>query len=188
MIGYFLYASDWIWCVNVQGPVLVWHTDAVWSLASAHGRLLSASADGTARLWAPRGARPLLATLRADDAPTAPAPAAADFADAGARAAVVYRDGSLLLYDLETTQVTPHFLFRTIINNSSQKIYELYYTLQSFIELLTHACKFYNFRQATRDKTMQYVMDVFILSQKRIDVLTPIHRIDTIRNFPLNKY
>ncbi|XP_026315637.1 striatin-3 isoform X2 [Hyposmocoma kahamanoa] len=88
----------------VQGPVLVWHTDAVWSLASAHGRLLSASADGTARLWAPRAARPLLATLRVDDAPTAPAPAAADFADAGARAAVVYRDGSLLLYDLETTQ------------------------------------------------------------------------------------
>lgn len=78
------------------------HTDAVWSLASAHGRLLSASADGTARLWAPRAPRPLLATLRADDAL---APAAADFADAGARAAVVYRDGTLLLYDLETTQV-----------------------------------------------------------------------------------
>ncbi|XP_049868313.1 striatin-3 isoform X2 [Pectinophora gossypiella] len=88
----------------VQGPVLREHTDAVWSLASAGGRLLSASGDGTARLWAPRAARPLLATLRASDAPLAPAPAAADFADAAARAAVVYTDGTLLLYDLETAQ------------------------------------------------------------------------------------
>lgn len=87
----------------VQGAVLREHTDAVWSLAALHGRLLSASADGTVRLWAPRAQRPLLATLRADDA-AAPAPAAADFADAAARAAVVYRDGSLLLYDLETGQ------------------------------------------------------------------------------------
>ncbi|XP_059046391.1 striatin-3 isoform X2 [Achroia grisella] len=86
----------------VQGPVLREHSDAVWSVAASHGRLLSASADGTARLWAPRAARPLLATLR-DDA-VAAAPAAADFADAGARAAVVYRDGTLLLYDLETSQ------------------------------------------------------------------------------------
>ncbi|CAK1600864.1 unnamed protein product [Parnassius mnemosyne] len=93
----------------VQGPVLREHTDAVWSLASAHGRLLSASADGTARLWAPRAARPLLATLRDDAHPAHPAlpvpAAAADFADSGARAAVVYRDGTLLLYDLETSQV-----------------------------------------------------------------------------------
>ncbi|CAG4974167.1 unnamed protein product [Parnassius apollo] len=90
----------------VQGPVLREHTDAVWSLASAHGRLLSASADGTARLWAPRAARPLLATLRDDAHAAHPAPAAAaDFADGGARAAVVYRDGTLLLYDLETSQV-----------------------------------------------------------------------------------
>ncbi|XP_026732523.1 striatin-3 [Trichoplusia ni] len=88
----------------VQGAVLREHTDAVWSLSSAHGRLLSASADGTVRLWAPRAPRPLLATLRADDSPTATAPAAADFADAAARAAVVYRDGTLLLYDLETGQ------------------------------------------------------------------------------------
>ncbi|CAH2076697.1 unnamed protein product, partial [Iphiclides podalirius] len=95
----------------VQGPVLREHTDAVWSLASAHGRLLSASADGTARLWAPRAARPLLCTLRDDAAPAhqhahahAHAAAAADFADGGARAAVVYRDGTLLLYDLETSQ------------------------------------------------------------------------------------
>ncbi|XP_068632986.1 striatin-3 isoform X2 [Battus philenor] len=96
----------------VQGPVLREHTDAVWSLASAHGRLLSASADGTARLWAPRAARPLLCTLRDDAAPTpahapapTPAPAvAADFADGEAAAAVVYRDGTMLLYDLETTQ------------------------------------------------------------------------------------
>ncbi|KAI5636151.1 striatin family domain-containing protein [Phthorimaea operculella] len=90
----------------VQGPVLRDHTDAVWSLASAHGRLLSSSADGTARLWAPRAARPLLQTLRADDSPNAPIPAAADFADAGARAAVVYRDGALLMYDLETAQLS----------------------------------------------------------------------------------
>lgn len=89
----------------VQGAVLRDHTDAVWSLSSAHGRLLSASADGTVRLWAPRAARPLLSTLRADESPTAPAPAAADFADAASRAAVVYRDGTLLLYDLETGQV-----------------------------------------------------------------------------------
>lgn len=88
----------------VQGAVLRDHTDAVWSLSSAHGRLLSASADGTVRLWAPRAARPLLSTLRADESPTAPAPAAADFADAASRAAVVYRDGTLLLYDLETGQ------------------------------------------------------------------------------------
>ncbi|XP_047019264.1 striatin-3 isoform X1 [Helicoverpa armigera] len=89
----------------VQGAVLREHTDAVWSLSSAHGRLLSSSADGTVRLWAPRAARPLLATLRADESPAAPAPAAADFADAASRAAVVYRDGTLLLYDLETGQV-----------------------------------------------------------------------------------
>ncbi|KAL4716374.1 hypothetical protein ACJJTC_006736 [Scirpophaga incertulas] len=88
---------------TVQGPVLAEHTDAVWSLAAAHGRLLSASADGTARLWAPRAPRPLLATLR-DEARTAP-PAAADLADAAARAAVVYADGALVLYDLETGQV-----------------------------------------------------------------------------------
>ncbi|XP_013142686.1 PREDICTED: striatin isoform X1 [Papilio polytes] len=91
----------------VQGPVLREHTDAVWSLACAHGRLLSASADGTARLWAPRAARPLLCTLRDDAAPHAPAPSpavAADFADGEAAAAVVYRDGTMLLYDLETTQ------------------------------------------------------------------------------------
>ncbi|KAG6438484.1 hypothetical protein O3G_MSEX000012 [Manduca sexta] len=89
---------------TVQGAVLREHTDAVWSLASAGGRLLSSSADGTVRLWAPRGARPLLATLRADESPLAPPPAAADFADAASRAAVVYRDGTLLLYDLETGQ------------------------------------------------------------------------------------
>ncbi|XP_041988035.1 striatin-3 [Aricia agestis] len=91
----------------VQGPVLREHTDAVWSLASAGGRLLSSSADGTARLWSPRAPRPLLLTLRDDPpAPAVPAaPAAADFADAAARAAVVYRDGKLLLYDLETGQV-----------------------------------------------------------------------------------
>ncbi|XP_028177892.1 striatin-3 isoform X2 [Ostrinia nubilalis] len=88
----------------VQGPVLRDHTDAVWSLAASHGRLLSASADGTARVWAPRAPRPLLATLRDDQLPAALAPAAADFADAASRAAVVYRDGSLLLYDLETAQ------------------------------------------------------------------------------------
>lgn len=82
------------------------HTDAVWSLAASHGRLLSASADGTARVWAPRAPRPLLATLRDEQAATPPAPAAADFADAASRAAVVYRDGSLLLYDLETGQVS----------------------------------------------------------------------------------
>ncbi|XP_045768547.1 striatin-3 [Maniola jurtina] len=88
----------------VQGPVLRDHTDAVWSLACAQGRLLSASADGTARLWAPRAPRPLLATLRDDAAVGAAAPAAADFADAASRAAVVYNDGKLLLYDLETGQ------------------------------------------------------------------------------------
>lgn len=104
---------------TVQAALLTDHTDAVWSLASAHGRLLSASADGTARLWAPRAARPLLATLRADASASVSAsasassaatpapltPAAADFADAGARAAVVYRDGTLIIYDLETGQV-----------------------------------------------------------------------------------
>ncbi|XP_047530320.1 striatin-4 [Vanessa atalanta] len=88
---------------SVQGPVLREHTDAVWSLASAQGRLLSASADGTARLWAPRTPRPLLCTLR-DELSAAATPAAADFADAATRAAVVYRDGNLLLYDLETGQ------------------------------------------------------------------------------------
>lgn len=97
----------------VQGAVLREHTDAVWSLASACGRLASASADGTVRLWAPRAPRPLLATLRPDDGPPpaagpalapSPAPAALDFADAASRAAVAYRDGSLLLYDLETGQ------------------------------------------------------------------------------------
>ncbi|CAH0750259.1 unnamed protein product [Diatraea saccharalis] len=86
----------------VQGPVLREHTDAVWSLAAAHGRLLSASADGTARLWAPRVPRPLLSTLRDEQA--AAAPAAADFADSATRAAVVYVDGTLVLYDLETGQ------------------------------------------------------------------------------------
>ncbi|XP_060803685.1 striatin-3 isoform X2 [Amyelois transitella] len=88
----------------VQGPVLRDHTDAVWSLSTAHGRLLSSSADGTARLWAPRAARPLLATLRDPSLQISNVPAAADFADAGARAAVVYRDGALLIYDLETGQ------------------------------------------------------------------------------------
>ncbi|CAG9578928.1 unnamed protein product [Danaus chrysippus] len=89
----------------VLGPVLREHTDAVWSLSCAGGRLLSSSADGTARLWSPRDPRPLLATLR-DDAPgSTSAPAAADFADAACRAAVVYTDGTLLLYDLETGQV-----------------------------------------------------------------------------------
>ncbi|XP_053612915.1 striatin-3 [Plodia interpunctella] len=88
----------------VQGPVLREHTDAVWSLSAAHGRLLSSSADGTARLWAPRAARPLLATLRDAGLQPASVPAAADFADAGARAAVVYRDGALIIYDLETGQ------------------------------------------------------------------------------------
>ncbi|XP_073949572.1 connector of kinase to AP-1 isoform X2 [Choristoneura fumiferana] len=86
----------------VQGPILREHTDAVWSLSCAHGRLLSASADGTARLWAPRAARPLLATLR--DELHGTAACAADFAEGGARAAVVYRDGAMLLYDLETAQ------------------------------------------------------------------------------------
>lgn len=79
------------------------HTDAVWSLSSGGGRLLSASSDGSVRLWAPRAPRPLLATLRADEHG---APTAADFADAAARAAVTYRDGALLLYDLETALVS----------------------------------------------------------------------------------
>ncbi|KAG7306007.1 hypothetical protein JYU34_008577 [Plutella xylostella] len=84
----------------VQGPTLADHTDAVWSLSSSGGRLLSASADGTVRLWAPRAPRPLLSTMRADELGV---PTAADFADAATRAAVTHRD-ALLLYDLETGQ------------------------------------------------------------------------------------
>ncbi|GBP26413.1 Striatin-3 [Eumeta japonica] len=85
----------------VQGPTLTDHTDAVWSLACCGGRLLSSSADGTVRLWAPRAPRPLLSTLRSEEHGV---PTCADFAEAGTRAAVTFRDGSLALYDLETGQ------------------------------------------------------------------------------------
>ncbi|KAI8422571.1 hypothetical protein MSG28_006366 [Choristoneura fumiferana] len=78
------------------------HTDAVWSLSCAHGRLLSASADGTARLWAPRAARPLLATLR--DELHGTAACAADFAEGGARAAGVLR----VSCDSPATRVRAH--------------------------------------------------------------------------------
>ncbi|XP_050665056.1 striatin-3 [Leptidea sinapis] len=89
---------------SVQGPVLREHSDAVWSLAAAAGRVLSSSADGTVRLWAPRAPRPLLATLRDAGLAAAALPAAADFADGAARAAALYTDGTLLLYDIETAQ------------------------------------------------------------------------------------
>lgn len=83
---------------SVAGPVLLDHSDAVWSLASSAGRVLSASADGTVRLWAPRAPRPLLTTLRGSHG----APTCAALAEAGARAAVTYADGALLVFDLET--------------------------------------------------------------------------------------
>lgn len=84
---------------HVLGPVLAEHTDAVWALAHAHGRLLSASADGTVRLWSPHAPQPLLATLRSegDGAPTC-----VDFAEYASRAVACYQSADTVAFDLET--------------------------------------------------------------------------------------
>lgn len=84
---------------HVMGPALLGHTDAVWSLAHSHRRLLSASADGSVRLWSPYSAQTLVSTLRseADGAPTC-----VDFCAEGTRAVASFQSAHTVIFDLET--------------------------------------------------------------------------------------
>lgn len=51
---------------NVLSKVLEGHTDAVWQLVLADQKLLSASADGSVRLWDPNLSVPLQSTFHSN--------------------------------------------------------------------------------------------------------------------------
>ncbi|XP_055684897.1 striatin isoform X2 [Lutzomyia longipalpis] len=78
------------------------HTDAIWGLAvnHTHGHLVSSSADGTVKLWAPQAKTPLLKTYTSD---TEGIPTSVDFVrDEADRIVVAYPTARCVIYDTET--------------------------------------------------------------------------------------
>lgn len=81
---------------------LAGHTDAVWRLAVNHnkGHLVSSSADGTVKLWAPNTKIPLLNTYTSD---TEGIPTSVDFVrDETDKIVVSYKSAVSIIHDIET--------------------------------------------------------------------------------------
>ncbi|KFD59050.1 hypothetical protein M513_00213, partial [Trichuris suis] len=95
---------------SISSEVLRGHDDAVWSLAfhSSDNRLISASADGTLKLWEPSASSPLLATYVAD--PDDGSPTSVDFMSSDLHHAVAaYSSGAAYIYDLEQAKTVLRF-------------------------------------------------------------------------------
>lgn len=78
------------------------HTDAVWRLSVNHskGNLVSASADGTVKLWSPQSKIPLLHTYSSD---TEGVPTSVDFVrDETDKIVVSYKSAVSVIHDVET--------------------------------------------------------------------------------------
>ncbi|KRX77630.1 Striatin-3 [Trichinella sp. T6] len=89
---------------------LLGHDDAVWSVAfhSSDNRLVSASADGTLKLWEPSSTSPLLATYTSNSVDGVPT--SVDFVNADPQQAVAaFRSGAAYVYDLETSKIVLSF-------------------------------------------------------------------------------
>ncbi|KRY89935.1 Striatin, partial [Trichinella pseudospiralis] len=89
---------------------LLGHDDAVWSVAfhSSDNRLVSASADGTLKLWEPSSSSPLLATYTSNSADGVPT--SVDFVNADPQQAVAaFKSGAAYVYDLETSKIVLSF-------------------------------------------------------------------------------
>lgn len=87
---------------EVLTSTLEGHTDAVWRLAVNHtkGHLVSASADGTCKLWAPQQKAPLLNTYSCDSEGI---PTSVDFVrDETDKIVVSYKSAISWLHDVET--------------------------------------------------------------------------------------
>ncbi|VDP07561.1 unnamed protein product [Soboliphyme baturini] len=88
------------------------HSDAVWSVAfhSSDNRLISASADGTVKIWEPSVAQPLLKTYVPDNHEGSGVPTSVDFMSTDPQQAVAaYTSGSAFIYDLETGRTVLSF-------------------------------------------------------------------------------
>ncbi|KRY39251.1 Striatin-3, partial [Trichinella spiralis] len=99
---------------------LLGHDDAVWSVAfhSSDNRLVSASADGTLKLWEPSSTSPLLATYTSNSADGVPT--SVDFVNADPQQAVAaFRSGAAYVYDLETSKIV--LSFETSQDSSSSR-------------------------------------------------------------------
>lgn len=86
------------------------HTDAVWSLSVNHtkGNFLSASADGTVKLWSPQAKTPLLNTFTAEAADSNPT--SVDFIrDELDKIVAAYQNSNCIIYDTETKKVLLRF-------------------------------------------------------------------------------
>uniref|UniRef100_A0A915K454 Striatin n=1 Tax=Romanomermis culicivorax TaxID=13658 RepID=A0A915K454_ROMCU len=78
------------------------HTDAVWSVAfhSSDNRLISASSDGTLKLWEPGSAHPLSKTYVANDSEGVPT--SVDFVSTDPQQAIAaFSSSNAFIYDLE---------------------------------------------------------------------------------------
>ncbi|XP_011314225.1 striatin-3 [Fopius arisanus] len=89
---------------GVLSQSLTGHTDAVWGLSMFHPRsqLLSASADGTVKLWNPPNKVPLLNTYSSEQDGT---PTSVDFVRDESHKIVVAYDGACVVFDAETGSV-----------------------------------------------------------------------------------
>ncbi|XP_073249564.1 striatin-like [Porites lutea] len=102
-----------------MSAILVAHTDAVWDLAVQTGslQLLSASADGTCKLWSPTLKSPLLNSYvpgQADGVPTS-----IDFIRTETSQMVAaYSSAQCIIYDLETAAPVVSFDSAKTYNNS----------------------------------------------------------------------
>ncbi|CDW57560.1 striatin 3 [Trichuris trichiura] len=95
---------------SISSEVLRGHDDAVWSLAfhSSDNRLISASADGTLKLWEPSANPALLATYVAE--PDDGSPTSVDFMSSDLHHAVAaYSSGVAYIYDLEQAKTVLRF-------------------------------------------------------------------------------
>ena len=91
------------------GEVLRGHVDAIWSLAFHDSRLLSASSDGSLKVWEPGSPEPLLSSLPAPGGAPDAVPVSVDFVSTEPKQALVAykaRDGSrAYILDIDSGKV-----------------------------------------------------------------------------------
>ncbi|XP_017854773.1 striatin isoform X2 [Drosophila busckii] len=86
---------------NVHSGTLEGHTDAVWGLTTMQNNIVSCSADGTVKLWAPYTKEPLLRTYTAAEAEGGPS--SVDFVrNEVDHIVVAYNSAHCIIYDTET--------------------------------------------------------------------------------------
>ncbi|XP_063697417.1 striatin-3-like [Culicoides brevitarsis] len=88
------------------------HTDGVWGLSvnNTKGSLLSASADGTVKLWSPLEKTPLLQTFTSGEVAKDKNPTSVDFVqDELDRIVAAYQSSNCVIYDTETSKSVLRF-------------------------------------------------------------------------------